>query len=106
MRTHWRRPTTSNTWAFITAYNPGSVAARPEENRARQGELERAVTAAGLCFYRGEGKGDDGAWPAEPSLLILGIVEDDAAALARRFGQAAFVFGERGTAARLVWIGM
>lgn len=93
-----------HTWAFITAYNPGSVAAPPEDNRTRQGELERAVTAAGLRFYRGEGKGDDGAWPPEPSLFILGIGEDDAAALARRFGQAAFVFGERGGAARLAWI--
>jgi len=92
-----------NTWAFITAYNPGSVAAPAEDNRARQDELERAVTAAGLPFYRGEGKGD-GAWPAEPSLLVLGIGADDAAALARRFGQAAFVFGARGAAARLAWI--
>ena len=61
------------------------------------------MTAAGFCFYHGEGKGDDGAWPAEPSLLILGVGEDEAAALARRFGQAAFVYGDRGAAARLVW---
>ena len=89
---------------IITAYNPGSVAAPPQDNRVRQGELERAVTAAGFPFYRGEGKGEDGTWPAEPSLLILGVGEDAAAALARRFGQAAFVFGERGAMARLVWI--
>ena len=92
------------TWAYLTAYNAGSVQASPEHNLARQRELEQAVTAAALPFFRGEGRGDDGAWPAEPSLLVLGIGEEDAAALARRFGQAAFVFGERGEAARLAWI--
>ena len=90
-------------WAFITAYNPGSVLAPAELNEARQEELERAVTEAGYRFCRGEGKADDSAWQPEPSLLILGIGEEEAAELARRFGQAAFVFGERGQAARLVW---
>ncbi len=94
----------AHTWAFVTAYNPGSVAAPPEDNRARQDELDSAVTAAGFPYYHGEGKGDDDGWPPEPSLLILGVGEDDAAALGRRFGQAALVFGERGEAARLVWI--
>ena len=93
----------ARTWAYITAYNAGSVPASADHNRARQRELEQAVTAAGFIFYRGEGQGDDGAWPAEPSLLILGIGEEEATTLARRFGQAAFVFGEPGAAARLVW---
>jgi hypothetical protein len=92
-----------NAWAYLTAYNAGSVPAPAEVNRARQRELEQAVAAAAFPFLRGEGQGDDGVWPAEPSLLILGILEEDAAALARRFGQAAFVFGELGAAARLVW---
>ena len=91
------------TWAYLTAYNAGSVPAPAEVNLARQRELEQAVAAAGFPFFRGEGKGDDDAWPPEPSLLVLGIREEDAAALARRFGQAAFVFGERGGVARLVW---
>lgn len=95
----------AGTWAYITAYNPGSVPASAEQNGARQRELEQAVVQAGYRFFRGEGKGNDGAWPAEPSLLILAVAEEEAAALARRFGQAAFVFAERGTAARLVWTG-
>jgi uncharacterized protein DUF3293 len=93
------------TWAYITAHNPGSAPARPDRNEARQHELEEAVAEAGYRSYRGEGKGDDGVWPAEPSLLVLGIGEADAAALARRFGQAALVFGERGGPARLLWTG-
>jgi Protein of unknown function (DUF3293) len=91
------------TWAFVTAYNPDSVPAPAERNAARQHALERAVTEAGYRFCGGEGKADDGAWAPEPSLLILGVGEEEAAELARRFGQAAFLFGERGQAARLVW---
>jgi Protein of unknown function (DUF3293) len=92
------------TWAYITAYNPGSVAAALERNQARQRELEHAVTEAGYRFCRGEGKADDDAWPPEPSLMVFGIGEEEAAALARRFQQAAIVCGERGGSARLVWI--
>lgn len=91
------------TWAFITAYNPGSVPAPTERNETRQRELEQAVTESGHRFCRGEGKAEDGAWAPEPSLLVLGIGEEEAAALARRFNQAAIVFGERGGPARLVW---
>jgi hypothetical protein len=90
-------------WAYITAYNPGSVRASEEENRARQRELDEAVRVMALAVFRGEGKGDDDAWPAEPSLLVLGIAEAEALTLARRFGQAAVVFGERGGPARLLW---
>jgi hypothetical protein len=89
-------------WTYITAYNPGSVAAPSERNEQRQQELEQAVAESGYPFYSGEGKGD-GDWPAEPSLLVLGVSEAEAAAMARRFGQAAVLFGERGEPARLLW---
>ena len=90
------------TWTYITAYNPGSVAAPRERNEQRQQELKQAVAESGYPFYSGEGKGD-GDWPAEPSLLVLGVSEAEAAAMARRFGQAAVLFGERGGPARLLW---
>jgi hypothetical protein len=90
-------------WAYVTAYNPGSQRLPPEANAARQRQLEEAVRVA-YATYRGEGVGDDGRWPPEPSLLILGIDEPAAAALGRRFGQAAIVCGSRGEAARLVWL--
>jgi hypothetical protein len=89
-------------WTFITAYNPGSVVLAREQNEQRQRELEQAVAESAYPFYRGEGKGD-GDWPAEPSLLVLGISETEAAAMARRFGQAAVLFGERGEPVRLLW---
>jgi hypothetical protein len=93
----------ASAWAYVTAYNPGSVPATRERNLTRQRDLEQTVTEAGYRFCRGEGTADNGAWEAEPSLLVLGVGEDEAAALGRRFEQAAVVVGERGGTARLVW---
>jgi hypothetical protein len=91
------------TWAYVTAYNPGSERAPDAVNAARQRELESVIAECEYPSYRGEGVGDDRAWPPESSLLVLGIGEAEAVRLAERFGQAAIVFGERGEAARLVW---
>jgi uncharacterized protein DUF3293 len=90
-------------WACITAYNPGSVPAPSERNAARQQQLETVLTEGNYRFYRGEGRGDDGDWPPEPSLFVVSMDEATAAALGRRFGQAAVVVGGRGVPARLVW---
>jgi len=90
------------TWAFVTAWNPRSAELAPAENDARQRELAHTVATRGWTALPGLGIGDDGAWPAEESLLVLGISREEALALARRFGQAAIVFGERGGPAELV----
>jgi hypothetical protein len=89
-------------WAYVTAYNPGSVQVSAAENETRQRELRAAVARDGHVFYEGTGVGE--GWPPEPSLLILGISEAEASALGRRFGQLAIVVGERGEAARLLWL--
>jgi hypothetical protein len=94
----------AESWAFITACNPGSKPLTAKENAARMRKLEQIVRDLGLSFLRGEGVGRDGAWPPEPSLLILNIDEATAIDLARQSGQAAIVFGRRGEPARLVWI--
>ncbi len=91
-------------WAFVSACNPGSITLTDEENRRRTEELRRLVVEAGYPFYAGEGVGDDGSWPPEPSLLILGIDFDAAAALGRRFEQNAILTGEIGEAVRLLWL--
>jgi hypothetical protein len=90
------------TWAYVTAWNPGSIARSAEDNTKAQKELAAFVTTAGFPFYAGEGVGDDGDWPPEPSLLILGISRTAAIDLGRRFGQVAIVYGERGAPAELV----
>ena len=94
----------AHTWAFITAHNPCSRRLDDEENCRRHVDLEAAVLAMGLRYHPGEGVGEEGDWPAERSLLVLGIDEQQAAVLARQFGQAAIVCGATGEAARLVWV--
>ena len=53
--------------------------------------LEHELDAWGLPWLRGEGVDPAGDWPGEPSLLVLGLDEAAARALARRFGQNAIV---------------
>jgi hypothetical protein len=85
------------TWAYVTACNPSSVRLPDEDNAARQRELERVVASLGVAFYAGEGVADDGGWPPEPSLLILGIERGDAVRLWREYGQVALLYGRAGT---------
>jgi len=92
----------ANDWAFITAYNPASVQCSAEENAERQQQLERWVIEAGYQYFPGFGAGPDGDWPAEPSLLVLGINRTDAVRLGHRFGQNAIVWGSVGMPAELL----
>jgi hypothetical protein len=90
--------------AFVTACNPGGGRQPDEKNQAAAEALEGLVRAAGYPNYRGEGRDSDGRWPAEPSLLVLGISRENAGALGRLFGQNAIVFIERGCAPELVFL--
>lgn len=89
-------------WTFLTACNPMSQLVDPAQNQERMAELRAALAAEGWIFWPGAGIGDDGAWPAEPSVLILGMAEAAGRAWARRFQQLAIVCGEHGGPARLV----
>ena len=84
------------TWAYVTGFNPGSIALSPEENEQRHQCLAYEVEHRGYTSFPGEGIGDDGQWPPERSLLILGIGRDDAIGLGREFEQRAVVYGEHG----------
>lgn len=88
--------------AFIAAANPRSERKSREENEALSRALEEALALAGHAFRRGEGRDPKGEWPAEPSLLVPGIAREEAARLARRFSQNAFVWCEPGKAPELV----
>lgn len=91
-------------WAFITACNPRSTPLDDDANAERMLRLETLVRGRGLACVQGEGRADDGDWPPEPSLLVIGIAEADAVCLAREFEQHAIVSGRRGGEARLVWV--
>jgi hypothetical protein len=86
---------------FITAWNPGSEALDEAENRRRNEALAREASAAGFDLLRASGHSPDRDW-CEESYLILGITRGDALALARKYGQVAFLFMGRDAVPELV----
>lgn len=89
-------------WAFITAWNPGSVALEDKANAARQHTLLRYLERGGYTWLPGRGVGQDSAWTPEESLLVFGMDSDAAVKAGKRFGQLAVVAGKRGAPARLI----
>ncbi len=88
-------------WAFLTAWNPGSLPRSVQQNALAQAELLHVVEELGLASWPAEGKADAGGW-REESVCVLSLEATGAVALARRFGQLAVVFGQLGEAARLL----
>ena len=85
--------------AFLTAANPRGEQQSYAANEAAMQALRSSLT---WPFREGEGRDPQGRWPAEPSLLIIGISRGEAEVLGRKFEQNAIVFVEKGGAAELV----
>lgn len=77
--------------AYLTAYNPFSRQASLEENISAKRALAMALRSKGLHWLRGEAVDSHGVWPAEPSVLVLGIDPDTAFDLACQFDQNGFL---------------
>jgi hypothetical protein len=77
--------------AFITAYNPFS---QPTEEKVNLINQERLIAEVSSCweFLLGEGADPSGKWPAEPSILVLGIKLEEALSIGRRYQQHAILF--------------
>jgi hypothetical protein len=90
-----------STWAFITAWNPGSVAL-PEAENARRNETLAADLRRQWTLVEGQGVGDDRVTIPESSFLVLGIDRTAAVVQARKYGQLAIVCGTLETRAELV----
>lgn len=97
-------------WAFLTAWNPGSIPQSRPANEAAMASLQaRLKITPGLRVFHGTGHTDrntgrpGAAWQPEPSLWVVGITEADALALAAEYGQRAIVVGEGTGPARLAW---
>lgn len=88
--------------AFLTAYHPYSVPVSDEENENAQQALLAEIRSRGYRWLEGAGEDAEGDWPAEPSVLVLGISEQEATELAARFRQNGYVFCDRDAAPRLV----
>jgi hypothetical protein len=72
----------------LTAHDPGAARPGAAENRRRQAALEAELTAHGLTVTRAVASAADGTH-AEESAAVVGWDDDEALALARRYGQDA-----------------
>ena len=83
------------TWAMITAYNPGSRIRTETENKLMDRQLEQLLDEERFRFHAAEHRDPKGVWPAEKSFFIENIDLQSALTMARQFGQNAIVAGGR-----------
>jgi len=92
----------ADTAAYLTAANPNGELQEETANDLSSAALHQALADAGYSCYLGEGRDPAGGWPAEPSVLAVGISRREASVIGRSYEQNAIVFIERGGAAELV----
>ena len=90
------------TAAYLTAANPGGMPQEPGANEISCAALHQALADAGYTCYLGEGRDPASRWPAEPSVLAVGVSRHEAMVIGRSYEQNAIVFIERGKAPELV----
>ncbi len=78
--------------AFLTAWNPFSRLIDQATNSAMQQDLTETLARRELVGISGLGQHPSNQWPAEESLLILGIDLEVAKILAKQYEQNAFVW--------------
>lgn len=86
--------------AFVTAWNPRSLARSEGENVKALAELRAGLEREGARVLDGAGVAADGTWQ-ERSLLALGLEPDRADEWARTYEQNALVTARAGEPARL-----
>ena len=90
------------TWAFITAWNPLPDILSKAENDVRNAALQRHLIDLGYTVHNGIGISKDQSW-SEESFFIENIRLKDARQASAKFGQLAFVFGDRKNGNQLVF---
>ncbi len=80
-------------WAYLTAWNPGSEIQMEFVNRQKQEELEMFLRGAGHAVLPGVARDPEGVWPDEESILAFGLGWENALLLGRSFGQTAILAG-------------
>jgi hypothetical protein len=78
--------------AFLTAYNPFAKKVDEASNLQRQEALKQEVSRRSLVFLPGVGQHPANGWPAEPSVLVLGLSLEAAKVMGRHYEQAAIVW--------------
>ena len=92
------------TYAFITAWNPGSQPLDQWHNRWRSINLEMELHPHCRLLRRGMGIGMNEDWQPEESFWALDIAVEKAVELGRQFGQNAIVVWQQGGMPELWWI--
>jgi len=92
----------ADTAAYLTAANPNGELQDETASDLSCAALHQALADAGYSCYLGEGRDPAGGWPAEPSVLAVGISRREATVIGRSYEQNAIVFIERGSAPELV----
>jgi hypothetical protein len=90
------------TWAFITAWNPLPDILSKAENDLRNAALQRHLIDQGYTIHNGIGISKDQSW-SEESFFIENIRLEDARQASAKFGQLAFVYGDRKSGNQLVF---
>lgn len=80
-------------WAYLTAWNPGSEIQMDFLNRKKQEELELYLRMSGYPVIPGVARDPVGEWPDEESLLVFGLGWERALTLGRKFNQQAILAG-------------
>jgi len=80
-------------WAYLTAWNPGSVIHMEFVNRQKQEDLELFLRGAGYAVLPGVARDPRGEWPDEESILAFGLGWETALQLGRTFRQNAILAG-------------
>ena len=91
----------ADTWAFVTAWNPGGKAISREENLERQ--IKLLLDIQQFILMEGYGAAEDDSW-TEDSFFVVGITADKAREVCGKYGQAALLFGEKGGEAQLIFL--
>jgi hypothetical protein len=78
--------------AFLTAYNPFAQKVDDASNLQKQEALKQEVSRRSLTFLPGKGQHPTNGWPAEPSVLVLGLSFEAAKVMGRKYEQAAIVW--------------
>ena len=94
----------ATSWAWLTAFNPGSVRLPEAENRRRLARLRAELERPGWTVLDGVALDPDGLWPDEPSFLVAGATLAAARGLAAAHAQNAFLAGVVGGPVELVGV--
>lgn len=88
--------------AFISAFNPYSQSWSLARNSARHQALIASLARHGYAYLQAYGRHPAGTWPAERSVLVLGMTLSQAQALGAALQQNAIVWSSANATPQLI----